>query len=176
MISKRRLYNQDDQNMELIKVLNEDEEGTELIIPCGASLKDEFGNIYRLEGHYILKCDEMHEFEYVTERRVWTTGHCCGWPDIPKNWQNPTGKTDNKVNSGCGPCKEWFRAAYKCETTPAFLQRCEWLLTEDGNAHLFIRRFNNDNKKKDYICCDSNRESRSNNPIWLLAERYFIYY
>jgi hypothetical protein len=66
VISKRRLYNQDDQNMEFIKILNEDEEGTELIIPCGASLKDEFGNIYRLEGPYILKCDEMHEFNYVT--------------------------------------------------------------------------------------------------------------
>jgi hypothetical protein len=82
--SKRRLYNQDDQNMELIKILNEDEEGTELIMPCGTSLKDEFGNVYRLEGPYILRCDEMHEFNYIVEKKVWTTGHCFGWPDVPK--------------------------------------------------------------------------------------------
>jgi hypothetical protein len=92
-----------------------------LIIPCGALLKDKFGNIYKLEGPYILNCDEIHEFEYVTERKVWTTGNSCGWPDIPKHWQNLTGKTEHKVNPGCGPCKEWYRAAYKCDTTPVFL-------------------------------------------------------
>jgi hypothetical protein len=70
--------------MELIKILSEDEEGnTVLIMPCGASLKDEFGNTYRLEGPYNLVCDEMHEFNYITERKVWTTGDCCGWPDVP---------------------------------------------------------------------------------------------
>jgi hypothetical protein len=54
-MSKRRLYNQDDQNMELIKILSEDEEGnTVLNMPCGASLKNEFGNTYRLEGPYNL--------------------------------------------------------------------------------------------------------------------------
>jgi hypothetical protein len=42
VISKKRLYNQEDQNMELIKILSEDKEGTELIMPCGATLKDEF--------------------------------------------------------------------------------------------------------------------------------------
>jgi hypothetical protein len=47
--------------MELIKILNEDE-GTELIMPCGASLKDEFGNIYRLEGPNVIKCDELNKF------------------------------------------------------------------------------------------------------------------
>jgi hypothetical protein len=48
----------------------------------------------------------MHEFNYVTERKVWHAGHCCGWPNIPNKWQNPTGKTEYKVNPGCGPCKE----------------------------------------------------------------------
>jgi hypothetical protein len=64
--------------MELIKILSEDEEGTELIMSCGATLKDEFENLYRLECPYILKCDEMHEFNYMTKRRVWNAGHCCG--------------------------------------------------------------------------------------------------
>jgi hypothetical protein len=108
VISKRRLYNQDDQNMELIKILSEVEEGTELIMPWGATLKDEFENMYRIEGPYILKCDEMHEFNYVTERKVWHASHCCGWPDILNKWQNPTGKMEYKVNPGCGPCKEWY--------------------------------------------------------------------
>jgi hypothetical protein len=52
-------------------------------MPCGVSLKDEFGNTYRLEGPYILKCDEMHEFQYIIDRKVWHAGHCCGWPEIP---------------------------------------------------------------------------------------------
>jgi hypothetical protein len=56
--------------MELIKILSEDDEGTELIMPCGATLKDIFENMNRLEGPYILKCDEMHEFNYVTKRKV----------------------------------------------------------------------------------------------------------
>jgi hypothetical protein len=42
--------------MELIKILNEDEEGIELIMYCGSSLKEEFGNVFRL-GPYVLKCD-----------------------------------------------------------------------------------------------------------------------
>jgi hypothetical protein len=92
--------------MELIKILNKDEEGTELIMPCGATLNDEFENMYRLEGLYILKCDEMHEFNYVTERRVWNACHCCGWPDMHNKWQNPTEITEYKVKPGCGHCKE----------------------------------------------------------------------
>jgi hypothetical protein len=39
---------------------------------------------------------------------------------ILKKWQNPTGSTEYKVSPGCGPCKEWFRVAYKCETTPEY--------------------------------------------------------
>jgi hypothetical protein len=145
MVSKRRLSNQEDQNMELIKILSEDEEGnTVLIMPCGASLKDEFGNTYRLDGPYKLECGEMQEFQYIIDRQVWHAGHCCGWPGVPGDWKNPTGSTEYKVNPGCGPCKEWFKAAYKCITTPVHLQRCEWLETDDGNTHLFVKRFNND--------------------------------
>jgi hypothetical protein len=54
------------------------------------------------------------------------------------------GKTEYKVNPECGPCKEWFKVAYRCETTPVYLQRCEWLLTDDGNVHLFVKKVNND--------------------------------
>jgi hypothetical protein len=55
----------------------------------------------------------MHEFNYIIERKVWTTGQCCGWLDVPKQWKNPKGKTEYKANPGYGPCKEWYRAAYK---------------------------------------------------------------
>jgi hypothetical protein len=63
--------------MELIKILKEDKEGTEMIMPCCATLKDEFGNIYRLEGPYVLKCYQIHEFNYVIEKKVWHAGNCC---------------------------------------------------------------------------------------------------
>jgi hypothetical protein len=58
--------------------------------------------MYRLEGPYILKCDDMHEFNYMTERKVWHAGHCCGWWNIPNKWQNPTGKTDIRLILGAG--------------------------------------------------------------------------
>jgi hypothetical protein len=49
-----------------ISILDQDEEGTTVIMPCDGIAIDEVGNEYQVDGAYKLSCDPSVTFNYIT--------------------------------------------------------------------------------------------------------------
>jgi hypothetical protein len=62
-------------------ILNQDESGTTLVIPCEGIALDEIGNKYQVDGSYKLSCNPPVTFNYVTSIKAWRADHCCTYPD-----------------------------------------------------------------------------------------------
>jgi hypothetical protein len=58
-------------------IINQDEFGTTLIMPCEGIALDEVGNEYQIDGSYKLVCNPPVAFNYVTSVVTWYTDHCC---------------------------------------------------------------------------------------------------
>jgi hypothetical protein len=57
-------------------------------MPCDSSVVNEQGDIFSLEGPYILNCNESRVFNYIDKVTLWTDGTCTAtkrYPDFPNH-------------------------------------------------------------------------------------------
>jgi hypothetical protein len=120
-----------------IKILSEveDENGsvTSLIsMPCNSEVTDDGGNIWSLEGKYVLECGEPHVFQYVLERMSTLEQHCVKYdPKFNKEWEGYTDKKTYKChyNVPCCTCNVEGKVsfgAYRCPTKNLTFEKCYW--------------------------------------------------
>jgi hypothetical protein len=122
-----------------IKILNEteDEHGnvTSLIsMPCNSEVIDDGGNIWSLEGKYVLECKEPHIFEYVLDRMSTIANRCVkDKPKLNDEWNSYTDKKTYscKYSVDCIADCCWddkvTMGAYRCPTKNLTFEKCHWI-------------------------------------------------
>jgi hypothetical protein len=68
-----------------LQVIAQNETHISIVMPCSSEVLDESGNIFRIEGFYILDCNELREFRYIDQVLTWKGQKCCEYPEIPSN-------------------------------------------------------------------------------------------
>jgi hypothetical protein len=48
-----------------LQIIAQNETHISIVIPCSSEVLDESGNIFRIEGPYILDCNESRQFLYI---------------------------------------------------------------------------------------------------------------
>jgi hypothetical protein len=57
---------------------------------CDSSVVNEQGDIFSIEGSYVLNCNESRVFNYIDKVTLWTDGTCATtkkYPDFPIIYQ-----------------------------------------------------------------------------------------
>jgi hypothetical protein len=50
-----------------LQIITQNETHISIIMPCSSEVLDESGNIFRIEGPYILDCNESRQFPYIQQ-------------------------------------------------------------------------------------------------------------
>jgi hypothetical protein len=98
-------------------------------MPCSSEVLDESGNIFRIEGPYILDCNESRQFPYIEQSRTWRGQKCCEFPEIPSYMEVITMQGNLKKNDfwRCNVCQNHCIVAASCKPTEIVtLDRCFW--------------------------------------------------
>jgi hypothetical protein len=66
-----------------LQIIAQNETHISIVMPCSSEVLDESGNTFRIEGPYILDCNESRQFPYIEQFRTWRGQKCCEFPEIP---------------------------------------------------------------------------------------------
>jgi hypothetical protein len=113
VIQFRDLIKEDGENISVIpakkklQIIAQNETHISIVMPCSSEVIDESGNIFRIEGPYILDCNESRTFQYNDQVITWRGQKCCGFPAIPSNMDSIHAQGNLKKNHfwKCGFCQ-----------------------------------------------------------------------
>jgi hypothetical protein len=54
-----------------LQIIAQNETHISIVMPCSSEVLDESGNIFRIEGPYILDCNESRTFQYTDQILTW---------------------------------------------------------------------------------------------------------
>jgi hypothetical protein len=78
--SSRLLRNQEETNItgseKTLQIISQNETHTSIVMPCDSLVVNKQGDIFSIEGPYILNCNESRVFNYVDKITLWTDGTC----------------------------------------------------------------------------------------------------
>jgi hypothetical protein len=66
-----------------LQIIAQNETHISIIMLCSSEVLDESGNIFRIEGFYILNCTESRNFLYIEQVQTWRGQKCCEIPTVP---------------------------------------------------------------------------------------------
>jgi hypothetical protein len=116
-------------------IINQDENGTTLLMPCEGIALDEAGNEYQIDGAFKLVCNPPVSFNYVSSIVTWKTDHCCTAPKW--KYDKRTYGYSSSEAAGCSLfCNNHCKSSVTCEYTPVDMELCEWV--ENFNRTLRI--------------------------------------
>jgi hypothetical protein len=68
-----------------LQTIAQNETHISIVTPCSSEVLDESGNTFRIEGPYILDCNESRRFPYIDQVQIWRGQKCCNWTEIPSD-------------------------------------------------------------------------------------------
>jgi hypothetical protein len=108
-------------------------------MPCDSSVTNEQGDIFSIEGPYVLNCNESRTFNYIDKVTLWTDGTCSGtkkYPDFPGHL--PVQNHSKTITDYFDYWKYWCRTVVVCIPSDYItMQRCFW---EEKTSGLLIKK------------------------------------